>query len=524
MLYQKFKNSKSGFTLIEMIIATVILSILMSVTMGMMSSTGRLYNQTARMGIDKQIGDAVYDTIEGALKYSTHLEISNVCYTETDPDTKKLIPGFNSKKHYAKGLYVSEDGYLSSYGDNNTGKKYAEMIFPEDYYNGRTINYSIERVNYNKNNEQKTSDVHLLVTVRVLYKGEVEYQKSNTVTCVNLGLLSNWEYKRDENGKIVKDENDKPVKNFLGGSNFIEYNATDEENQYIGFCCDEELTVSSKEGHELYDHAQELLCQYNYINMELKKKLESNITDEQRKIEADKARQQMKEALGGKSPANQSSGPNDPLRYFDGVRATKEELFYGVLLKHYKDDNKVTKNSYQKFTKENYFKDSVFRYYPNEMVQLVLFYVSDASATLSNLPGQYEYSVSQIGDFNLYSIKWSNWYSSGVDLSNPKNSLGNLKHDDKSSFEECYIMYHYRKSTWFYLPRALSLKKYPTEYDIKNKGAEYVALDIDTNCVHKVNDLTIGFGKHKWTIAEWDTNDGEIWAALPLEEHNFDPT
>ncbi len=72
----KLRYDKRGMTLIEMIISLVILSILMSSTMGMIISSNNIFVSTSQAALDRLVGNSVYSTLESMLKYSTSLTIS----------------------------------------------------------------------------------------------------------------------------------------------------------------------------------------------------------------------------------------------------------------------------------------------------------------------------------------------------------------------------------------------------------------------------------------------------------------
>ena len=63
----KLRYDKRGMTLIEMIISLVILSILMSSTMGMIISSNNIFVSTSQAALDRLVGNSVYSTLESML-------------------------------------------------------------------------------------------------------------------------------------------------------------------------------------------------------------------------------------------------------------------------------------------------------------------------------------------------------------------------------------------------------------------------------------------------------------------------
>lgn len=541
-IFYNIKNNKKGFTLIEMIVATVVLSIVLSATMGMMSSVGSLYNDTAKLGINKQIGDAVFTSVESALKYSTHLEIADTDYEGESKD------GNCSNKSYAQGFYIEKDKKYS-----NTGKlmydpkstdpkvqKYSKDVYSEDFYQGRTISYSIEEFEYkykeNGVNKEKISDKHVKLTVNVYHNGKRVYTTTpKTIRCVNLGIL---------NDKIQPGDD---AANFFNNSNTLKFNSTSKQNQYLNFSCDEQLSINQVDGYDLYEHAQKTMAAYNVINNELCNNLntlnQNGASESEKQIAVKQAREQISDLLGGYVPKTKDKPNSDPRHYFNGVEASKRELFYGILLEHYPDNGEVGFDSYKEFKdSEDFFRNTTFNGYSKSMVKLVNFYMNEGT----NFAGS-KYQPSEIKDFNIYSVKWQNHFcyktTSGIlwwkrtkdhtaDLSNPEDSLGLVDKDGAYSFEKAYIVYHPMKATWYYMPsKSTSFSHWvhnisnkddiPVLYDIKEKKSYEVMLDIDSNTVSKYTIHSIGFGKWEKKF-EVDKSKSIVWNSLPAMELDQD--
>lgn len=547
------KNNKKGFTLIEMIVATVILAILMFITMGMISSSGKLYSRTARMSIDKKIGDSVFKMLEDALKYSTHLELAKTNYNKINPITGKHMHNADCSREYDQGFYLEKSsaqpdtGYLMHMGSSEGGKKYRDTVFNKEFYQGRTISYKIEKFNYkyvvNDMGTEDTSDdvygqkqsqMHVKLTVDVYYKGKKVYtSKPKTISCLNLGLLLDYKYKKDNNGNYILDENGKKVKELLSNSNIAFFNCDNNQNPYINFCTNEQLSISASEGYELHEEASLIQARYNYINKKLAEELNScKGNPAQMQAKADDAREQIMHLFGitdeSKNFISNKYKFNSQLKYFNKVECTKEELFYGVLNKKYSVNGPVAKSSFRKFCDKNFLSNTTFTKYKNDMVQLILYNVQSAKYA-PNQNSNYPYTGSNCKDYNMYSVKWQNWFTGNVDLSKPKNVLGNKS--GKSS-DHAYIVYHPIRRTWYYMPSKSNFfsnlwdnlwnkDHKPIEYNISKKESFYVMLDIDTNSVSQYLEFSLGWGKYKKDF-KIDNTENNVWSSLPVNKLDVD--
>lgn len=519
---RKLFENKKGFTLIEMVITTLILSILMSITMGMITTSGRMFSSTSELAIDKMVGDGVFDALESMAKYATHIEIA---------DSKEMC-----RSSYDQGFYIKTTDQQENTGvlmyDAKTQKatRYPKQPFSDSFYQGRSIKYFVEP--YELSDGSK-SGRHLKISVDVYRNGEKVFTRSNVVRGINLGLLGEG----DSYNLIESSINEDPQKL--------------KENAYLNFSCDEQLAVSEVNGYEIYSDTSTSMTEYNEINKMLSATLNEilnsdDIVDESERImlmelAATQARSEIKELFGGFSPANITTDKNSPLRFFNGVVATKEEIFYGTLIKKYSDNGKLSVDTYPDFEDhETFFARSTFTEYGGNMVQLALYIMNTEYGYDS---ASKTYSPSQIMDCNIYSVRWNDWFlkpeTTGmlwwkkteynvIDLTNASNSLGRTI-NGKNSYNNAYTVFHPLRNTWYYQPAyhtifddlhnyIWGLDDLPIAYNIGNKSSTAVMMDIDSNIVATYKEIWVGFGSYKYKITEIDTTSDTLWNALPASK------
>ncbi len=229
MFIYKLRHDKRGMTLIEMVISLVILSILMTSTMGMITSSMSIFTSTTMASIDRMVGNSVYSTLENSLKYATHLTISDTpdadstaqsfCLAVTDTETNS-----GNLQYRAKG-----DSYLA--------------LYDSSYYKGRTIQYDIEEVG--------ADNRHVKITVNIYREGDIVYTKTATIKCINLAL-------------IKSSSNDNTINNKSTPATV---------NQYIYFAVDEMLVYGGETAWSLEYKINEYMNKYNAILAEYYGKL-----------------------------------------------------------------------------------------------------------------------------------------------------------------------------------------------------------------------------------------------------------
>ncbi len=355
MFIFKLRHDKRGMTLIEMIISLVILSILMTSTLGMITSSMSIFTSTSMAAIDRMVGNSVYQTLESSLKYATHLTISETADPErtsqsfyvsiSDPDTNS-----GTIMYRAEG-----DDYLSLYNS--------------EFYGGRTIQYSVEEVG--------SDNRHVKITVNIYREGKVVYTKDSVIKCINLALVSGAD--------------DNSIDNKVTSTNGV--------NQYLYFSVDEMLISGGSDAWALEYKLNDYMRGYNKILSEYYGKLsaaEGPITEAIKKYSggnsmASSAFNSMvairDKAIFGDGTTNYAWEGNDPTNYnnlwahyqevmedylhfkpdnagldpttnpYYGVVATKEELYLGFMLEYYDDnsDGAISKEEYPTFTDSNTF-------------------------------------------------------------------------------------------------------------------------------------------------------------------------
>lgn len=382
MFIYKLRHDKRGMTLIEMIISLVILSILMTSTLGMITSSMSIFTSTSMAAIDRMVGNSVYQTLESALKYSTHLTISETpdttrtsqsfCVRITDPDTNS-----GNVEYRAEG----DDAYLSLYNS--------------EFYGNRSIQYAIEEVG--------SDNRHVKITVKIFREGNVVYTKDSVIKCVNLAIV-----------KSSVDDNS--IDNRVP-----EENRATSVNQYLYFSVDEMLLSGGSDAWALEFKVNDYMRGYNKILSEYYGKLsasENLLTSAVKKYTGGNSISQSSlnsliatrnKAIFGDGTVNYAWEGTDPNQYnnlwahykeemkkylgfvpddagFDtnsnpyaGVVATNEELYLGFMLAYY-DDNKdgtISKEEYPTFTDPNtFFNGTVFSNYiddDNKMAIMTFF-------------------------------------------------------------------------------------------------------------------------------------------------------
>ncbi|MEG1243525.1 MAG: hypothetical protein RSD17_01670, partial [Oscillospiraceae bacterium] len=492
-------------------------SVLMGITMGMISSSGRMFASSSSLSIDKMVGDAIFDSIESVAQYATHIELAN---SESEC-LKKYDQAF-----YIEQKQDSTNSGLLKYKSKNSKvtNMYNESPYSDSFYQGRTIKYSVTPYKYS---DDKTSDRHLSITIVVCRDEQEVYKRTDTIRCINLGLLGDGE-----------------------SSNLIVTNSKNklkDQNQYISFSCDEQLVMTEVEGYKASSDAMEIITDYNQINNELKMALEQanrdNPTDENarniaKNEAATEAREEIKDLFGGYTPRKIVYAENDEMKYFNGVHATKEEVFYGLLLDRYAVNGKVTVDSYPKFKDpEKEFANSTFDGYRANMVQLALFKMNDNTGY--DVATQ-TYSPSQILDYNLYSVRWGEWFDDwnsyklkifplriektvhSIDFNEPDNVYG-WTNRGKRSFNKAFIVFHQDKSTWYYQPTVTTglspVDKAPKLYDLSDKSSGAVMRDIDSNSVGEyTEEIMFGPNGYTFTITKVNHTSSTIWNSLPAGE------
>lgn len=421
MFIYKLKNDKRGMTLIEMIISLVILSILMTSTLGMITSSMSIFSSTSLAALDRMVGNSVYQTLESSLRYATHLTISNT------PDTT-----LTSQSFYVGNVDAATNSGSVMYraeGDTN----YLSLYSPE-FYGNRSVQYSVTEVG--------SDGRHVKITVKIFRDGEAVYTKEATIKCVNLSLI-----------KTEADSNS--IENRIPTSDRA--NAV---NQYLYFSVDEMLLSGGSDAWALEYKVNDYMRGYNAILAEYYGKLsaaENLVREAINKygkdpgspmeygalqalaLERDVAifgdgsndyywegtdakqynnlwahyREEMEEYLHFK-PDDAGFATTNP---YYGVVATKEELYLGFMFEYYNDGadpTSITKDEYPTFSDPNtFFNGTIFSdYISNDNKMAIMTYFDD------DLNGRYTNLFSNtVGTGYVYTYTSSNSNTS-IDINN----------------------------------------------------------------------------------------------------------
>ncbi|GEM_PF-5594644 len=233
MSIYNLKNDKRGMTLIEMIISLVILSILMTSTMGMITSSMSIFTSTSLAALDKMVGNSIFQTLEASTKYSTHMTISDSPISDSAGTKAFMVnnSATNSDGEDSGLLYFRPDGDSEFIN-----------LYDTSFYNGRTVQYKIEKAG----NDNR----HIRITVTVYRDGEKVYVRDGLIKCVNLGLLKTGVSANEINDSgVAYDSNKKAVNS----------------NQYLYFTVDELLISGGESAWSIEYKLQEYINKYNEI-------------------------------------------------------------------------------------------------------------------------------------------------------------------------------------------------------------------------------------------------------------------
>lgn len=384
----KLRYDKRGMTLIEMIISLVILSILMTSTMGMIISSNNIFVSTSQAALDRLVGNSVYSTLESVLKYSTSLTISATPKADNKQQSF-MVSVSDSATNSGKVMYrgkADDDGNASNY----------ISLYTQSFYNNRTVQYRIV--------ETGKDQRHVDMQVKVYRDGKLVFSKDAVIKCLNLALIRS----NSNQNTISMDEN-------AAGEDFY--------NQYLYFSVDE-LAIAGGDNAWAFEYkVQEYMDRYNAILAEYFKKLaivnnyfndplQDNRNEDGKRIQKDKLSEIINvrqvaiygdgsasvawdgdEATGYKNlRAHYQEEINKLLKFtptraisdtnnvYYHVVATKEELYTGFLLTYYdkNNDGRITKAEFPHEEEyEKFFGGTVMNSYANPssngIVNLVYF-------------------------------------------------------------------------------------------------------------------------------------------------------
>ena len=154
------KVNNKGMTLVEIVVALLIASIIMTITGGILVNSLGYFDTTTKKSLDKQTLDGVLDFISNEITYATDVRVSN-----TKPDDRDW--------HY---LYVLKN-------DKNKGRLYRDgkAVFDDDYYiNNRDLQMDVRGFT--------TNGYRLDLTLKYLNGTEEVYSTKNTYELVNFNI------------------------------------------------------------------------------------------------------------------------------------------------------------------------------------------------------------------------------------------------------------------------------------------------------------------------------------------------
>lgn len=117
-------RDKKGFTMVEMVVALTLLSIIIALSSVIFLSSSNAFGRAAAMDSGKQLGEAVYDHVSEALTYAVKAEIVE-----------------SGGGEYDKGIKI-EDGKL--YIRPDKGEPFTDF-YSDEIYGGRTLALQLRR-------------------------------------------------------------------------------------------------------------------------------------------------------------------------------------------------------------------------------------------------------------------------------------------------------------------------------------------------------------------------------------------
>lgn len=223
----EFKNTKLGMTLVEMIISLVVLSILMTSTMGIIISSSNIFVSTSKATIDKRVGNAVFDLLENIIKYTTHLEIS-------DTVNAGMAQNFSIGEQVETDVGVGGKLYYQSekcFSENN-GVKSPAPLYDSSFYGDRSLQYELTPIDTK----------HVEITVRVIRENRYVYQRSSVIRCVNLALIGG-----------------------ANGNSIVKKSSAPTLNPVISFSVNEELISGGSTAWSIENRVSGYIAKYNKI-------------------------------------------------------------------------------------------------------------------------------------------------------------------------------------------------------------------------------------------------------------------
>ncbi len=134
--YRLRKLDKKGFTLVELSVVFVILTVVIMLTTTLILSGTDIFGTNAKMNTEKFVGDTVYNYVVEQLRSATHIEIA---------DYSAQVDSGNALRTENGRLYVSANAgnYKDLYGDSFYGDYYIELSVVRSADNSSMLDISV---------------------------------------------------------------------------------------------------------------------------------------------------------------------------------------------------------------------------------------------------------------------------------------------------------------------------------------------------------------------------------------------
>lgn len=179
--YKQTLQCQDGFTLVEIIVTLVILSLVLTVAGTTYLYGVRMYTQTEVKNTEKYVGDNVYKYMQQKITYATKLEVR---------------PDRSDDKSYQKYMANIKDN--ARVGDSGTGYLYfgdydqdtQENVLGEKIYGSYTIKYQVTLPEATKEEDENTAVENLLDLTVMVYdqQGQEVYQTKGRIKNLNCNL------------------------------------------------------------------------------------------------------------------------------------------------------------------------------------------------------------------------------------------------------------------------------------------------------------------------------------------------
>ncbi len=182
---RRLKRNKRGFTLVELIVATLILAIISVSLSSILGSTLTMYNRTEMQTVLYNVSQKLHVALNNELIASRDLSL----YERT------IDPNSVIKKEYQYCMGKSSDGYIYKYAFDPTSKKVVEenILLTEKSYRGAEVKelyYTFEgvneRVSYSDSTQKKCWRIVKITTT--VSKNGVDYTHTSTVRLYNMSI------------------------------------------------------------------------------------------------------------------------------------------------------------------------------------------------------------------------------------------------------------------------------------------------------------------------------------------------